>query len=366
MSKILFFSLCSFSMQLGGRKGDLDTKTEILGKDLNNGQFHEVCVEHKKSTTTIVLNRGTSEEETREVKTRYERLEADIAIYVGGTESFQNLQGVKSNAPFMGCLKNVEFKPEGLTDPIKFLVKGVADAVKVDMNKECPAAPPFEPYTFVGSDSSFTFQVKKNAAMTGSFKFRTYKKFGTLLKQTNGSNGFTLSYKERYIELNVKIGNGGSGVSLTFGANEQKVNSGNWHTIKFDISASLFSLTFGTKTPITTAPTVAFPANFFSTKAIAGGFTGCMRDLKVNGEEKKPVKGVSDIKNVETDSCNITDLCIFSPCLNKGSCSQDGRSFTCDCSTSGYKSPMCQFRKYAQIPFMYLVLPNLHKCLKVK
>ena len=338
-------------MQLGARNGDDDKKTEILGKDLSNGQVHEVVVKHNKFVTTITLNQGTSDEEIREIKTSYEKLEADIAIYVGGAPSFQNLQGVKSNAPFMGCLTDVEFKPEGMANPIKFLVKGVADPVNVDMDKECPSAPNFEPYTFDGSDSSFIFQVQQNAEMTGSFKFRTYKKEGTLLKQVNGVNEFTISYRERYIGMNVKIGSADTDVSMSFGVNEPKVNSGNWHTIEFGISSSSFSLKVDTKTPTAKAPPVLFPGDFFSAKAIAGGFTGCMRDLKVNGEEKKPLKGVSDIEKVETDSCNITDLCIFSPCLNKGSCSQDGRTFLCDCSASGYKLPMCQFRKYAQIHF---------------
>ena len=337
-------------MKLGGRQGDDDKKSEILGRDLSNGQVHEVILKHDNLLTTIVLNEGTLDEVKRDIKTVYKKLEVDIAIYIGGAPSFQNLQGVKSNTPFMGCLTDVEFKPEGMTEPIKFLVKGVADPVNVDMNKECSSEASFEPYTFVGPDSSFKFQVKKNAVMTGSFKFRSYKKFGTLLKQVNGDNSFTISYRERLIGLNVKIDNTDTDVSVTFGANEQKVNSGNWHTITYSIGTSSISLTVDIKTPSSKAPSVAFPADFFSTQAIAGGFTGCMRDLKINDEEKKPLEGVSDIKNVETDSCNITDLCIFSPCLNKGSCSQDGRTFTCDCSTSGYKAPMCQFRKYAQFP----------------
>ena len=336
-------------MKLGGRKGDDDKKMEILGRDLSNGQAHEVIVKHTNFVTTIVLNQGTSDEVMREIKTVYEKLEVDIAIYVGGAPSFQNLQGVTSNAPFMGCLTDVEFTPEGMSKPIKFLVKGVADPVNVDMDKECPSASSFEPYTFDGSDSSFTFQVKKSNEMTGSFKFRSYKKFGTLLKHVNGNNGFEISYRERNIGLNVKIGSTNTDVPVAFSSSEQKVNSGNWHTIEYSIGSLSFSLTVDNKTP--SSRSGRLPADFFGTQVIAGGFTGCMRDLKINNEEKKPTKGVSDIKNVETDSCNITDLCIFSPCLNKGSCSQDGRTFTCDCSTSGYKAPMCQFRKYAQIPF---------------
>ena len=335
-------------MRLGGYK-DKDTSKEVfLGKDLSNGKPHTVKVTHNKLTTTVVLDPGSSLEETREIKTSYKKLDVDVAIFVGGSSSFVNLQGVKSNEPFQGCLTDVEFKPEN-QKIIKFLVKGVADAVKVDMDKECSTEISFEPYTFSARDSSFTFTIKKQATMTGSFKFRTYEKFGTLLKQDNGNNKFMISYKDRFLGLKVTIGGTDTDVSITYSVNEPKVNSGNWHTVEYGISASFISLTVGTKPQTSKPPGVSFPNNFFGDKVTAGGFTGCMRDLKINGQLKKPVKGVDTIKNVETDSCNITDMCIFSPCLNKGSCSQTGKTFTCDCSASGHKPPMCQFRKYAQI-----------------
>ena len=335
-------------MRLGSRKSEDSAKEVFLGKDLSNGKSHTIDVNHNKFDITIVLDRGTSEEETREIKSKYEKLDVDVSIYVGGASSFQNLQGVKSNSPFMGCLTNVEFTPKNQNDlMIKFLDKGVADAVNVNMDKECPSLSTFEPYTFSRQDSSFTFAVVKKDAMTGSFKFRTYKKVGEVLKQTNGDNGFLISYRERYMALKVTIGGKDTVVSLSYTENEPKVNSGNWHVVEFSIGASSFSLTVDTKAPVTKAPTVAFPSDFFSAEAVAGGFTGCMRDLTINAQDKKPVKGVSNIKNVETESCNITDLCIFSPCLHKGGCSQDGKSFKCDCTGVGYKGPVCQQRKYS-------------------
>lgn len=334
-------------MRLGTRQNGDDDEEVFLGKDLSNGKPHTVAVTHNKFTTTVVLDSGSLSEESREVKTRYAKLDVDVAIFVGGSASFQNLQGVKSNAPFMGCLTDVEFDPEN-QPIIKFLVKGVATAVNVDMDKGCPAVSSFEPYTFYDPDSSFTFTAVKNAAMTGSFKFRTYKKTGNLLKQDNGNNKFLISYSDNYIGLKVTIDGTETDASIRYSPNEQKVNSGNWHTVTFTISASTIELTVDTKTPVSKPPGVSFPSNFFSDKVTAGGFTGCMADLKINNQLKKPIKGVANINKVETESCNITDLCIFSPCLNKGSCSQDGKTFECDCSTSGYLQPMCQFRKYAQ------------------
>ena len=342
------FVINRYSVRLGGR-ANKDTPHEVfLGKDLSNGKPHIVEVSHRKLVTTVKLDDGSSSQESREIKTSFAKLDVDLAIFVGGSASFQKLQGVKSNALFIGCLTDVEFTPEN-QPIIKLLVKGVADPVNVDMNKECPAVSSFEPFTLSASDSSFTFTIKKQAAMTGSFKFRTYKKFGNLLKQENGNNKFVLSYREDNIALTVTIGGTETTASISYSRNEQKVNSGNWHNVDFVISASEISLTIDTKTPDSKPPGVSFPNDFFSAQVTAGGFIGCMRDLKINGDLNKPIKGVSNVKNVEIDICNITDLCIFSPCLNNGNCDQDGKDFTCDCSTSGYLPPMCQFRKYSQI-----------------
>ena len=343
------FFVYRLSMQLGARVNLMDTKEVFLGKDLSDGRTHRVDVSHKRSITTVTLDAGSSQSESREIKTRYEKLDIDIAIYVGGASSYKNLQGIQSNWGFTGCLTDVNFDPESHS-VIKFLDKGVADSVKVDMDKGCSELPAFQPYTFYDPDSAFTFTITKKDAMTGSFKFRTYRRSGELLKQDNQNNGFVITYGERDVTLKLTIKGTATDVSLYYNISEPKVNGGNWHNIEFSISATNISLSGDNKTPTTKPPGGVLPTDFFTSEVTAGGFIGCMRDLKINNLDKKPIEGVSKINKLELNKCNITDLCIFSPCLNKGRCFQDGKKFTCECTGSGYEAPVCQFRKYAIHP----------------
>ena len=271
----------------------------------------------------------------KKIETYFKKLELDIAIYVGGAPSFKDLQGVKSNANFMGCLTNVKFTLEEKGQTINFLVKDVAVAVGVDMSKGCPEQL-YDPFTFSTKDSSFVFNVQKKDKMDGAFKFRTYMKSGTLLKQTNGNNGFTVAYSTSDVTLTVTANNIDTTAFVTFA--DVAVNSGNWHTVKFEISPSIVSLDVDNQKN-QKPPSSAQPADFFQTKVTAGGYIGCMMDLIINGNRNKP-------GGLEWQGCNITDFCVFEPCLHGGTCSQDGKSFECDCTGTMYLPPVCQFCKY--------------------
>lgn len=322
----------------------------FLGKNLDDGKPHTVKVNHNKRVTTIVLDGGSAKErEERVINTDYEKLEVDTAIYVGGAQNLNLLLSVESNAYFMGCLTYVNFKPEQ-QPTINFLDKDVAVTYPSSMNNECTAEE-YAPFTFSEMDSSFVCPVKGLAAankMDGTFMFRTYNSDGTLLKQSNGANAFEISYKERYIELKVTYANSDYRASISYSHDgPTSMNNGNWHPVTFSISAASFKLTVGSKTD--SRPSSSFPNDFFKGDVTAGGFMGCMRDLKINNEECNPNKD-SNIKNVEWDRCNITDFCVFSPCLNGGTCSQTGKSFKCACSGTGYNTlPVCQFCKYALV-----------------
>lgn len=319
----------------------------LLGQDLNDGKPHTVEVVHKETVINVTLDHKTSQEKRGKITTNYKKLEVDVAIYVGGAPNLKSLQGVKADLYFVGCLTDVEFRIETVTPPreIQFLKEGVVESVKVDMKKGCLTVA-FQPYTFSKSDSAFICTIDKKTDVTGSFKFRTYQKFGTLLKQGDEQNGFTIKFGGSGITLSLFVKGTATEVTLSTNVNEAKVDSGNWITIEFFVSATNIRLEGKNKLPVTKTPTEPVGNNFFHSDVTAGGFIGCMRDLKINNNDFKPVKGVDIVKNVEFDKCNITDLCVFVPCLNGATCTTDGKELTCNCPGTGYKGEVCQWGKY--------------------
>ena len=243
-------------------------------------------------------------------------------MYVGGVADFRGLLSVKSNAYFMGCIFQAEFKKilPGPEKVIDFLKDDKVTTYPSTMNSNC-VRQTYKPFTFSSDDSSFVCPVhglSSSRSLSGSFMFRTYKTNGVLLKQVNGGNGFELSYMEKDVELKVTFPYSETLLNINYQNELTKINEGNWHYVKFSISPTSFELSVGYRR-ITRTPAVTFPSDFFKGDVTAGGFVGCMYELIINKQKCQPNAG-SRIKNVVWSGCNITDFCIFSTCLHGGEC----------------------------------------------
>ena len=329
-----------------------DLHETLLGENLNDAKSHSVEVLHDKDVTTIFLDKTSDQEKAEHsFKTKYSKLDIDVAMYVGGAADFKSLLSVESDALFMGCISEAVFKKilPGPEKVIDFLKDDKVTTYPNTMTKECMTQT-YEPFTFSSDDSSFVCPVRGLSlatSLSGSFMFRTYKTQGVLLKQVNGANQFELSYREKDVDLKVTIGSSETLVNINYQNELTRINKGNWHQVTFTISGNKFELAVGSKKDARTPAT--FPSNFFKGDVTAGGFVGCMNELTINNEKCKP-NARSQIKNVERSGCNITEFCIFSPCLHGGKCDQTGKTFSCGCSGTGYNKgnnllSVCQFCK---------------------
>ncbi|XP_015761391.1 PREDICTED: EGF and laminin G domain-containing protein-like isoform X3 [Acropora digitifera] len=341
-----------FSIRYGRSSHSTENLHEtLLGKNLNDAKSHSVEILHDKDVTTIYLDKRSDQKKAEySFKTKYTKLDIDVAMYVGGAADFKDLLSVKSNALFMGCIFQAEFKKilPGPEKVIDFLKDDKVATYPSTMNKKCEKQT-YEPFTFSSDDSSFVCSVgglSSANSLSGRFMFRTYKTNGVLLKQVNGGNGFELSYMEKDVQLKVIIRNSETLLNINYRNELTKINKGNWHYVTFNISQASFELSVGSKRE-TRTPAPTFPSNFFKGDVTAGGFVGCMNELTINKQKCQPNAG-SRIKNVEWSCCNITDFCIFSPCLHGGECTQTGKTFSCGCSGTGYDKgsnslSVCQF-----------------------
>ena len=299
-------------------------------------------MERTNKVAEIKLDPTTSNSAVKQVKSEYTQLQLDQYIFVGGANNFKALQGCKSKTNFMGCMIKASFTHKGKTSgkTIDLLKKdSLLTEVGVDRNG-CPQES-YDPFTFTGTGAKFTVNTGSPSKMVGSFKFRTYKDKGILLKQTN----LEISYGESVVTLAATVD--GSKPSGTVSFSGTKVNSGNWHSLWFEVSSNKFELIVdGQTSPQTSAD---IKSGFFKSPTVFGkDFIGCMRDIVINDNKHHPQSvSESERPKVELHKCNIFDFCFPNPCQNNGECDQDGRTFKCKCSQyEGYQGKICQFREY--------------------
>lgn len=315
-----------------------------LGDELADNRYHSVVIEHNGRETWLKLDTTTKGEKHRRIETRYKELYLDDFFFIGGAHDFRRLRDIISGANFKGCMKGVEFNDRKL---LQSLGGDATTLRKYGVKDNCPAEIDYTPITLNGRSSQFSTSINpRSNELKGRLKFRTYKNKGTLLSQAKSDGkGFELSYQPEAVELKVYIKDNPTTVSVRQVFKYRTVDKGMWHDVDFEISAARISLTVNTindKRP----PGSDFPQNFFTGSALVGGeFTGCIWDLTLNGGKFDPNTQKNN-PDIQIDVCNITDFCFPSICKNFGKCSQDGKTFACDCYGTDYKGSVCQLRKY--------------------
>lgn len=77
-------------------------------------------------------------------------------------------------------------------------------------------------------------------------------------------------------------------------------------------------------------------------------FQGCMRRINVNAQDVIWAQLDSESRSGEivNGSCLITDRCSPNPCKHEAPCTQNGATFFCDCSNTGYSGAVCHQSEY--------------------
>ncbi|KAK3729337.1 hypothetical protein QZH41_009047 [Actinostola sp. cb2023] len=338
-------SFCRVALSLGRYQGIDDAKNITLGDELADNRFHSVEVRHNGRETWVILDRYSTGEKHRRIETRYKELHLDDFFFIGGAHDFTRLRDIISGANFKGCLKGVAFNKWNL---LQALGGDATTLRKYQVKNNCPPFVDYIPFTLSGKASEFTFSGISTSgnSLKGSFKFRTYKRSGTILRQPiSGGKGFELKYNSEAVSLSAYIKSSPTTVSVRQIFKYRGVDKGMWHEASFEVSAARISLTVNNINDLR-PPGSDFPSSYFTGNVLIGGsdFIGCLWDLKLN-DKKFDVKTVSNA-NIQTGVCNITDFCFPNSCKNKGKCSQDGKSFACDCYGTDYIGAVCQHPKY--------------------
>lgn len=77
------------------------------------------------------------------------------------------------------------------------------------------------------------------------------------------------------------------------------------------------------------------------------GFVGCLQDLLLNGVRVNLV-GLSrdqEVMGIVEHCKRLEPQCPSRPCLHGGVCRDGWNRFVCDCSSTGYRGPICRIGK---------------------
>ncbi|KAA0186846.1 Neurexin 4 [Fasciolopsis buskii] len=193
------------------------------------------------------------------------------------------------------------------------------------------------------------------------FQFRTLNRGGVLFYHTvdKDTNYITFGMEENTGHLALEIILPGVNVIRYTVQNRDSAAlngtfaDGLWHDVQFKMTTNNVLLVIDTVNYETRQKTTQ-PLVFDRVSYIGGGrplkygFQGCMRNIRVNGidvvwDELDPSARPQSIIN---GSCLIQDRCSPNPCKHEAPCYQNGDTFFCDCTNTGYSGAVCHQSEY--------------------
>ncbi|XP_069905922.1 contactin-associated protein-like 3 [Oryctolagus cuniculus] len=350
----LVFSLNSGNANLPSTKAQSNL---ILGSLLDDQHWHSVYIEQLNTHINFTLDKYTQYFQAKE-HSGYLDLNSEISfggiLTVGRSLAF-------SHKSFHGCLENPYYNGVDIVELAKkhkpqILIMG-------NVTFSCPQSQ-IVPVTFLNSRSCLALpgnSGKNKVSVT--FQFRTWNKAGHLLSSEfwHGSGKFVLFLQDGKLKLSLfqpeeSIRNITAGSGL---------NDGQWHSVSLSAKWNHLVVVVGDDTAVLPlVPMLIVSGNIYYFGGCPGnssgygcsspleGFQGCLRLISIDDAVVDPIlvqQGVlGSFRDLQIDSCGITDRCLPSHCEHGGECSQSWDAFSCDCTGTGYMGLTCHSPLYEQ------------------
>jgi len=193
-----------------------------------------------------------------------------------------------------------------------------------------------------------------------SLKFRTVVADSNIANYSSSETGHRLQLRldrEGRVELGFDLGQRLQVIETA----KEEYHDGEWHSASFIVNNIknndgdyVVQFTVDGKTRLSK---MSDSFKFAGSVNIGFGFTGCMRDIKINDydlysvpktpERLDDVYKVSDI-GVVKNSCSLKDYCNPNPCMNGGKCNQTEDNVVCNCKSTLYEGSTCHRRKLCE------------------
>lgn len=335
------FRSARYKSRLGS--DDSGDQNMVVGERLNDYKWHVVDIKLQQRNVTIELD---YHRHFQVFKGEYKILDLTERVYFGGIENREDVSSYKIiKRRYSGCLQKLMFNNMDILYNTKFSRPNYASVGNL-MWDQCEDID-FQPIMFTNPQDHALLPTYLRKSLSVSFKFRTHIGTGLMFSKISKMVAVALSLKDAKLYLDVHIGQGNGPIKMVQGS---KLDDGFWHRVEILVDKDIIKFKLNDKAALTHQSPYSKLVSFHRSNATLGGgeehimqgFVGCMYDIWVDNtlvDYKKlhPAYSVGVIKK-----CELSDRCLFSPCLNGGKCTQDHKSYKCDCFNTMYSGAKCE------------------------
>ncbi|XP_059957276.1 contactin-associated protein-like 3 isoform X4 [Mesoplodon densirostris] len=263
---------------------------------------------------------------------------------------------------FHGCFENLCYNGVDITDLSKKHKPQVLIMGNVSFSCSHPQTVPM---TFLSSRSYLALPgTSGEDKVSAIFQFRTWNRAGLLLTSQfqHRSGAFILVLNDGKLKLS--LSQPGHPVrDITAGAG---LNDGQWHSVSLSAKGNHLSVMVDGEAA-SMAHSLHGQIDSGDTYYLGGcpdnssdpgcaspldGFQGCLRLISIGDKAVDPISiqqgALGSYRDLQIDTCGLTDRCLPSYCEHGGECSQSWDTFFCNCAHTGYTGATCHSSLYEQ------------------
>ncbi|XP_063694628.1 neurexin-1-like isoform X3 [Bolinopsis microptera] len=268
-------------------------------------------------------------------------------IFIGGGESLTQLDGVRSQLNFVGCLQQLTFNKMKMLKDAK--ADGLGYSVHGRLDWMCSNIQ-YVPVTFGSSESKLELdQWMLNRGL--SLQFKTSYPDGIIAFTGTESTYLSLELIEGSLVFTAQ--KNGEKTTAQVGSN---LADSNWHslTARYDtttITLHIYgdvgdvqedSARFRVQGDFNIRSPLMLGAADESSPLFKSGYRGCIRGFSIQQEViDLYTKLVTQPPGVVAGCGSLDEACSIQPCYHGSVCNQEMNSFTCDCTGTGYEGTVC-------------------------
>ncbi|XP_008065450.2 contactin-associated protein-like 3 [Carlito syrichta] len=336
-----------------------DTRVTLtLGSLLDDDHWHFILIELLNMYINFTVDKHTHH---FQAKGELSYLDLDYEISFGGIPGHGKLM-LFSHKNFHGCFENLYYNGVDIID----LLKKHKPQIRImgNVSFSCSHSQ-IVPVTFLSSRSYLALPgTSGQDKVIVTFQFRTWNRAGLLLinQFQYGSGALVLILNDGKLKLSLSQP-GHPARDITAG---DGLGDGQWHSVYLSakrhhlsvkVDGEVASAAYSQHEQIDSGDTYYLggcPDNSSGSGCgnLLGGFQGCLRLISIGNITVDPISvqqgTLGSFRDLQIDSCSLTDRCLPSYCEHGGECTQSWDTFSCNCAHTGYMGATCHSSVYEQ------------------